>query len=88
MEGLGKLPGVKLWTHRDPSRSAAIVIFQPGALDPGKLLAALAQNEKIVATARATARNPGIRLAPHFYNTMDEMDRVVAAIKKYLASGV
>ena len=88
MEGLGKLPGVKLWTHRDPSRSAAIVIFQPGALDPGKLLAALAQNEKIVATARATAHNPGIRLAPHFYNTMDEMDRVVAAIKKYLASGV
>jgi selenocysteine lyase/cysteine desulfurase len=88
MEGLAKLPGVKLWTHPDPSRSAAIVIFQPGALDPVKLTAALAQNEKIVGTARATAHNPGIRLAPHFYNTMDEMDRVVAAIKKYLASGV
>jgi len=64
------------------------VIFQPGALDPRKLIAALAQNEKIVGTARSGDHNPGIRLAPHFYNTMDEMDRVVAAIKKYLASGV
>jgi len=88
MEGLGKLPGVKLWTNPDPSRSAAIVIFQPGALEPRKLTAALAQNEKIVATARAGNHNPGIRLAPHFYNTMEEMDRVVAALKKYLTSGV
>jgi isopenicillin-N epimerase len=88
MEGLGKLPGVKLWTSPDPSRSAAIVIFQPGALDPRRLAAALARNENIVATARPGDRNPGIRLSPHFYNTMDEMDRVVAAVRKYIASGV
>jgi selenocysteine lyase/cysteine desulfurase len=31
---------------------------------------------------------PGLRLSPHFYNTMDEVDRVVGAIRKYLASGV
>jgi selenocysteine lyase/cysteine desulfurase len=88
MEGLGKLPGVKLWTSPDPSRSAAIVIAQPGGLDPQKLTAALARNEKIVATARSGQHNPGIRFAPHFYNTMDEMDRVVAAVRKYLAKGV
>lgn len=32
--------------------------------------------------------NQGLRMAPHFYNTMDEMDRAVRAIRKYLAAGV
>jgi len=87
MEGLKKIDGVKLWTDRAPAHSAAIVIFQPGALDPRKLNAALG-GEKIVATARAGSYNPGLRLAPHFYNTMDDVDRVVGAIQKYLRAGV
>jgi selenocysteine lyase/cysteine desulfurase len=88
MDGLRKLKGVQLWTDPAPARSAAIVIFQPGSLDVRKLLPALAQNEKIVATSRTGAHNPGLRFAPHFYNTMDEMDRAVAAIRKYVAAGV
>jgi selenocysteine lyase/cysteine desulfurase len=88
MEGLRKLDGVKLWTDPAPARSAAIVIFQPGALDARKLLAALTQNDKIICTARTGDQNPGLRLAPHFYNTMEEMDRAVAAIRKYLVAGV
>src|SRR5687767_4934529 len=87
MAGLWKLNGVKLWTDADPSRSAAIVIFQPGSLDIRKLGAALTQ-EKIVCTTRQGAQNPGVRMAPHFYNTMDEMDRAVGAIRKYLRAGV
>jgi len=88
IEKLGRLDGVKLWTSRDPARSAAIVIFQPGSLDPRKLNGALAQNDKIVATARTGDHNPGLRLAPHFYNTMEDVDRVVSAIGKYLKTGV
>jgi selenocysteine lyase/cysteine desulfurase len=85
---LGRLDGVKMWTHADPARSAAIVVFQPGSLDPRKLSAALTEKDRIVVTARGGADRPGLRLSPHFYNTMDEMDRAVGAIKKYLASGV
>jgi isopenicillin-N epimerase len=88
MDGLAKLPGVRVWTPTDPSQSAAIVIFQPGTLDPRRLGTALAANEKIVCTARAGQQNPGLRLSPHFYNTLDEMDRTVAAIKKYQQTGV
>jgi selenocysteine lyase/cysteine desulfurase len=87
MAGLRKLSGVKLWTDPDPARSAAIVIFQPGTLDVRKLGAALTA-DRIVCTTRAGDHNPGLRLAPHFYNTMDEMDRVVGRIGKYIASGV
>jgi len=88
MDGLKKLPGVTLWTDPDPARSAAIVIFQPGSLDVRKLGPALTEKDHIICTTRAGQQNPGLRMSPHFYNTMDEMDRAVGAIKKYLASGV
>jgi len=88
MDGLKKLPGVKLWTDPDPTRSAAIVIFQPGSLDVRKLGTALTEKDHIICTTRAGQQNPGLRMSPHFYNTMDEMDRAVAAIKGYLATGV
>ena len=83
MEGVKKLPGVKLWTHPDPGRSAAIVIFQPGSADVRRLGPALVQ-ERIIATTRAGARNPGLRLSPHFYNTMEDIDRTVDVLKKHV----
>ena len=46
---------------------------------------ALTEKERIVCTTRTGQQTPGVRVSPHFYNTMDEMDRAVGAIKKYLA---
>ena len=88
MDGLRALDGVKLWTDPSPAHSAAIVIFKPGSLDPRKLGAALSENDRIVCTVRGGEDRPGLRFSPHFYNTMDEVDRAVGAIRKYLASGV
>jgi isopenicillin-N epimerase len=88
MDGLRKLNGVTLWTDPKPAHSAAIVIFQPGTLDVRRLGTALTEKERLVCTTRAGQDWPGLRMAPHFYNTMDEIDRAVAAIRKYLASGV
>src|SRR5918912_863321 len=36
IEGLRKIDGVKLWTSTDPSRSVAVLSFQPGNLDVRK----------------------------------------------------
>lgn len=88
VDELGKLPGVKMYTHADPARRAAVVIFQPGALDPRRLGAALSAAHHAVVTARGGQDRTGLRLSPHFYNTMDDVDRTIAAIKGYLASGV
>jgi len=85
MTSLQRLNGVTLWTDQSPDRSAAIVIFKPGNLDPRSLGEALAKNEKIVVTTRAAnGSNPGLRAAPHFYNTMEDIDRFVGAIVKYV----
>jgi selenocysteine lyase/cysteine desulfurase len=86
-EGLRKLPGVTLWTSPDDSRSAGIVIFQPGSLDVRRLGSALTE-ARIIATTRTGAQNPGVRLSPHFYNTMAEMDQTIATVRRHLSAGV
>jgi isopenicillin-N epimerase len=88
LAGLKKIDGVKIWTSPDPARTVAVVSFQPGNLDVRKLSAALYQKDRIGCATRGGQDRPGIRLSPHFYNTMAEVDRTVGAIKKYLASGV
>jgi cysteine desulfurase/selenocysteine lyase len=85
---LGKLPGVEVWTPRDAAKSAGVVTFKPGTLDPRRLLTALYEKDKVACTARAGEDRPGIRLSPHIYNPVSEVERVVAAVKRYLATGV
>lgn len=88
MRELQTLDGVQLWTDAAPDRSSSIVIFKPGSLDPRRLGDALTK-ERIVVTVRgANGSNPGLRASPHFYNTMDDIDRFVATIAKYMRMGV
>jgi len=88
MTELAKLPGVIVWTSRDPSRSAGVVTFKPASLDPRRLATALYDRDKISCSARAGEDRPGIRFAPHVYNPIGEVERVVATVKRYLADGV
>ena len=89
MTQLRGIDGVTLWTDPTPDRSAAIVIFKPGALDPRKLGDALTAKDRMVVTVRgANGSNPGLRVAPHFYNTMDDIDRLVGAVRGYMKTGV
>ena len=69
-------------------RAAAIVSFQPAALDPRRLATRLYEEDRIVCATRGGSDRGGLRFSPHFYNSMAEIDRAVGAIKKYLASGV
>jgi hypothetical protein len=77
---------IKIWTHTDPERSAAIVLFLPGSADPAKLAAAHYEKEHIVTNARGAGVRGGIRLSPHFYVLHEEVDRTLAAVRKYMAS--
>jgi selenocysteine lyase/cysteine desulfurase len=88
MTSLQRLNGVKLWTDPSPDRSAAIVIFKPGNLDPRPLgESAGEEREDRRDDAAANGSNPGLRAAPHFYNTMEDIDRFVGAIGKYVKNG-
>lgn len=84
---LQNINGVTLFTNPDPTRSAAIIVFKPGSLEPRALASTLYERERIVVAAGGNATNHGVRISPHFYNTEDEIDRTLAAIRKYMAAG-
>ena len=88
MAGLRRIDGVHVWTHNDPARSGAVVTFRPGSLDVTKLADALYRHHRIGCATRAGADRPGIRLSPHIYNTMAEVDRAVTAVATYMKQGV
>lgn len=84
--GLTKLDGISMYSSTDPTRYAAIITFKVGKLDPDKMVTTLYEKERI-ACAHTAASRPGLRLSPHIFNTTDEIDRTVLAIKKYLERG-
>jgi selenocysteine lyase/cysteine desulfurase len=86
--GLKSIDGVKIWTSPESSRSAAILSFQPGNLDVRKLAAALYEKDRIGCATRGGQDRPGLRFSPHFYNTHADVEKTIAAMKKYMAAGV
>lgn len=88
IEGLGKIDGIKLWTHPDPKRSVAVVSFLPGNLNPEKLAAALYKKDRIAGATRNGADRGGLRYSPHLYNSHKEVERILAAIRRYMNQGV
>jgi len=88
MAGLKKIDGVTIWTHPDPTRSLAVVSFQPGNLDPRKLTQALYEKDRIVCATRGGSDRGGLRFSPHVYNSHQEIERALGAVKRFLATGV
>ena len=86
--GLSKLPEVKVWTSPNPSLNAAVVSFQPGSLNSAKLGQLLYEKDKIGTAGRGSGDRGGLRASPHFYNTPEEIDRLVSAVARYLKSGI
>ena len=88
VKGLQAIDGVSLWTQSASDRSAAIVVFRPGTLNPGQLARTLYEKERIACAAAGGTSRPGVRFSPHFYNTMEEMDRTLDAVRRYMKSGL
>jgi isopenicillin-N epimerase len=86
--GLSKLPDVKVWTSPNPALNGAVVSFLPGSLNPPRLGQALYEKEKLGLAGRGLGDRGGLRASPHFYNSPEEIDRLVSAVGRYLKSGV
>ena len=87
VEELSALDGVRMWTPSQADRRGAVVTFQPGTLQGRQVVAAL-EEDGIVAAARGGSDRPGVRFSPHFYNTESDIERAVAAIRRYLRRGL
>jgi isopenicillin-N epimerase len=88
LAGLRKFDDFKVFTSDVPERAGAVVTFAPGSLDMRKTVAALYENDKIAVTTGGGAGRNGIRVSPHFYNTAEEIDRLLAALASYRKTSV
>jgi selenocysteine lyase/cysteine desulfurase len=88
LAGLKKIDSVKIWTDGHPSRSAAVIAFQPAALDARALATTLYEKDRIACATRGGTDRPGLRLSPHIYNTHADVEKVLAAIGRYVKSGL
>jgi len=88
IDGLGRMDGVRLWTTGNPQLRTSVVSLRPGTLDPTRLTQALFEKDGIICATRAGSDRPGVRFSPHFYNSHAEVERSLAALKRFLSSGV
>ncbi len=65
------------------ANSCGIVSFRIHRLDDQKLAAALQQEKISVSIRHDRAGHPHLRLAPHAYNTEDEINRVAEALRAF-----
>lgn len=82
-EGLAKMNKVKMITPMDPAMSGGVVISQMPELDRPKMSALVKDlYEKYGIAGAATG---GLRLSPHIYNTMADIDQALRGVRKLLA---
>lgn len=76
------LPRVQVLTPKAPERTCAIATFAIDGIAPQDVAKALLERHRIftVAIDRAEAGVRGVRVTPHLYTTIDELDALVAAI--------
>lgn len=79
---LRDVPGVKLKTSLDPQLSGGVIKIEVAGKSPKEVYDAVWKRHRMALAVTATGESQGVRLSPHVYNTMDEMDQAVAAIRE------
>ena len=84
-EGLReRIPGVEFHTPRTPARSSGVLVFRVPGTDSGAAYRELYEEHKVAGAGRGGAYS-GIRLSPHIYNTMADVERALDAIEAVMA---
>ncbi len=80
-EGLrARIPGISFHTPMEPELSAGVVVFAPPSMDTSKLFRTL-YSEYDIAGAAMGGDFTGLRLSPHIYNTLEQVDRATEVIE-------
>lgn len=74
-----KNPDIIFYTPFKSDLSGGVVVFKPPGVDFGTAMNRL-YNEHNIGCAVFGGDKPGIRMCPHIYNTMDQIDKAVNAV--------
>jgi selenocysteine lyase/cysteine desulfurase len=76
-EGVSKIPGARLRTSTKAELSAGVCVIGFDGIDHQKVYEALYAKHGV-----AGAATGGLRFCPHIYNTLEEIDRTVSALRQ------
>jgi cysteine desulfurase / selenocysteine lyase len=83
LTGLERLP-VKIVTPRAPSNRSGIITFSGGSAEQNVALMKRLQEEKILVSVRYTSHVGGVRVSCHFYNSEEDIDRLLKQLRNAL----
>ena len=79
-EALIETPGVTVLSPLDRQGSSGLVSFSIDGIEPAEVVSYLWDEHRIA--ARRVAYPPGVRASLHFFNTEDEVDRLIGAVRQ------
>jgi cysteine desulfurase / selenocysteine lyase len=83
LAGLERLP-VEIVTPRAHKNRSGIVTFSAGPAEQNVALMKQLQDQRILVSVRYTSNVGGIRVSSHFYNSEEDIDRLLAGIRRSL----
>ncbi|MBK9171170.1 MAG: aminotransferase class V-fold PLP-dependent enzyme [Bryobacterales bacterium] len=81
MRGLKEIPGVTLRTNLEPELSGAVIKFHVASVPTRQAYDTLYAKNRLGIAATNAGPTEGLRFSPHIYNSMDEIDQAVAAVR-------
>lgn len=82
IQGLSEVGGVTMKTSLDPKLSAGVVKFELKKMAVKPAYDLLYSRHKMAIASTPTGDASGLRISPHVYNTLEEVDRAIAAVKE------
>jgi selenocysteine lyase/cysteine desulfurase len=79
---LRELDKVELKTNMEPELSAGVIKFRVKNMRTQTAYNTLWERHRMAIAVTASGDAEGLRLSPHIYNSMEEIDRAVAAVKE------
>ncbi len=85
---LSKYDNVHLNTSTNPKFACGLANIQIKGIDPGKIVSHMWNKYRIIITPIKHAEFEGLRITPHVYTTMEEIERFVAAMEDVIKNGL
>ena len=85
-EGLGEIPGVKLWTSMGEELAAGLTLFSVHDLPMENIQQAILDEERVFIRTMSTGNLNAVRASTHIYNMPHEVDALLAAVRRIAAN--
>jgi selenocysteine lyase/cysteine desulfurase len=83
MDQVRDLPGVRVYTPRDPRLHCALGAFGIDGMPAAEVVRRLMDEHRIFTVVRKIGDGEGVRVTPHLYNGPEDLDALAAAIRQW-----